>query len=118
MNRNIVHTGSKSLTVSVSENDGYEDKFTIMKTGPDFTGFSIDGKYTEATLSLPKTTDYRFRARIQYPNLEMNESQLKSKTKIVEGSNLEYDAVKGTEKEGMPLIEIKGYQMGLKIVEL
>ena len=48
----------------------------------------------------------------------MNESQLKSKTKIVEGSNLEYDAVKGTMKEGMPLIEVNGYQMGLKIVEL
>jgi hypothetical protein len=108
----------EELTGSVSESDGYEDKFTIMKTGQDFTGFSIDGKYTEATLSLPKSTGYRFRARIQYADLDMDESQLKSKTKIVDGSNLEYDAVKGTEKEGMPVIEVKGYQMGLKIVEM
>jgi hypothetical protein len=108
----------EELTGSVSESDGYEDKFTIMKTGAAFAGFSINGKYTEATLSLPKSTGYRFRAKIQYADLEMDESQLKSKTKIVEGSNLEYDAVKGTEKEGMPVIEVKGYQMGLKIVEL
>jgi hypothetical protein len=45
----------------------------------------------------------------------MDESQLKSKTKIIDGSHLDYDAVKGTEKEGMPLIEVNGYEMSLKI---
>jgi hypothetical protein len=108
----------EELAGSVSESDGYEDNFNIRKIGQEFSGFSISGKYIEATINLLKSTDYRFRAKIQYPDLEMNESQLKSKVKVMEGSSLEYDAVKGTEKEGMPVIEVNGYQMGLKIVEI
>jgi hypothetical protein len=108
----------EELANAVTESDGYEDKFTILKTSQDFKEFSINGKYTEVSLGLAKTTDYKFRAKIQYADLDINESQLKSKTKIVEGASVEYDAVKGTEKEGMPLVEIEGYQMGLKIVEL
>jgi hypothetical protein len=108
----------EELGSAVTENDGYEDKFTIMKTGQDFREFRISGKYIEASLNLPGTTDYKFKAKIEYPKLEMNETQLKSKTKIIEGSNLEYDAVKGVEKEGMPVIEINGYEMALKIVEI
>jgi hypothetical protein len=107
----------EELVNSVSESDGYEDKFTILKTGQDFREFRISGKYIEASLNVPATMDYKFRAKITYPKLEMNESQLKSKTKIIEGSNLEYDAVKGVEKDGMPLIEVNGYEMGLKITE-
>lgn len=106
------------LTSSVTENDGYEDKFTIGKTGGDFKEFRISGKYIEASLGLPGTTDYKFKAKIQYPRLEMNESQLKSKTKIIEGSNLQYDAVRGVEKEGMAVIEVNGYEMAFRIVEL
>ncbi len=106
------------LVNSVILTDGYEDKFTILKTGNEFGGFSVSGKYVDASLSLPKTADYRFKAKIQYPKLEMNESQLKLRTKIVENSKLGYDAVKGTEKEGMPLIEVKGYEMSLKIIEI
>lgn len=106
------------LVSSVTESDGYEDKFTIMKTGKDFKELRISGKYIEASLNIPGTMDYKFRAKITYPKLEMNESQLKSKTKIIEGSNLEYDAVKGDEKEGMPVIEVNGYEMAFKIVEI
>ncbi len=106
------------LTSSVTENDGYEDKFTIGKTGKDFKEFRISGKYIEASLGLPGTTDYKFRAKIDYPKLDMDESQLKSKTKIIDGSNLEYDAVRGVEKEGMAVIEVNGYEMALKIVDI
>jgi len=106
------------LINNLTETDGYNDKFTILKTGNEFKEFSVSGKYVDITLSLSKTTDYRFRAKIQYPKLEINESQLKPIVKVQEGSQLEYHAVKGTEKEGMPLIEVNGYQMSLKIVEL
>ena len=46
----------------------------------------------------------------------MDESLFKTKIKVSEGSQLEYDAIRGTEKDGMPLIEINGYQMSLKII--
>lgn len=105
----------EELTNSVTESDGYEDKFNILKSGQEFKGISVDGKYIDISLNLPKATDFRFRAKIDYPKLDMDESQLKSKTKIIDGSHLDYDAVKGTEKEGMPLIEVNGYEMSLKI---
>jgi hypothetical protein len=106
------------LKSSVTETDGYQDKFTILKTTGDLKEVRLNGKYLEISLGLLKSTDYRFKAKINYPKLDMNESQLKTKVKISDGSQLEYDAVKGTEKEGMPLIELSGYNMSLKIIEI
>jgi hypothetical protein len=106
------------LAISVTESDGYEDKFSILKTGQEFKELNIEGKYVEISLGLSKSTDYRFSAKIDYPKLDINESQLKSSSKVIDGSHMEYTAVKGTEKDGMPRIEVKGYEMGLKIVEM
>lgn len=103
------------LVYSVTENAGYEDKFNIARTGNSFREINISGKYVVVSLFMPETTDFRLRAKIQYPKLEMDESKLKTKIKISEGSNLEYDAVKGTERDGMPSIEVNGYQIALKI---
>jgi len=108
----------EELKNSVKEKDGYEDKFTILKTGQEFRELSLDGKYVDVYLSIPKTIDYRFRVKITYPKLDMDESKLSPKIKVKEGSQLEYDAVKGTDKEGMPLIEVNGYEMSLKLIEL
>ncbi len=103
---------------SLTEADGYEDKFMIRRTGQEFRELRINGKYADISFSLPKTVDFRFRANITYPKLDMDESQFKVRTKISEDSRLEYDAIKGTEKEGMPVIEVNGYEMLLKITEL
>jgi hypothetical protein len=108
----------EELVSSVIESDGYEDKFIIGKTGQEFKELNINGKYIEISLGLPKTIDYKFKAKIQYPKLDINESVLTSKDKVLEGDNLTYDAVKGTVKDGMPRIVVTGYEMGLKIVEL
>jgi hypothetical protein len=104
------------LASSIVENEGYEDKFNIIKTGPEFNKLSVAGKYVDISLSLPKTLDFRFKAKITYPNLDIDESKFITRTKISDGSQLEYDAVKGTEKDGMPVIEVNGYQMSLKVI--
>jgi hypothetical protein len=106
----------EELANSIVENDGYEDKIVIVKTGQEFSKMSVDGKYVDISLSLPKTLDYRFKAKINYPNLDIDESKFVIRTKISNGSQLEYDAVKGTEKDGMPVIEVNGYQMSLNII--
>ena len=106
------------LLRSLTEADGYSDKFIIMEAGPELQEFRINGKYLNASLSIPETVEYRFRANITYPKLEINESAFKPKVKVFEGSKLEYDAVKGKEREGMPLIEANGYQVTLKITEI
>jgi len=102
---------------SLTEADGYEDKFMIRRTGQEFRELRINGKYADISFSLPKTVDFRFRANITYPKLDMDESQFKVRTKTSEDSRLEYDAIKGTDKEGMPVIEVNGYEMSLKITE-
>jgi hypothetical protein len=108
----------EELATSVTEADGYEDKFNIMKTGQDFKEMNINGKYVDISLSLPKAVDFRFKAKITYPKLEMDESKLTTTTKIKDGEHLEYNAVKGADKEGMPEIEVNGYEMALKIIGL
>jgi hypothetical protein len=106
------------LINSVTETEGYEDKFSVLKTGQEFKEISINGKYINISLSFPKSIDFRFRAKITYPDLEINESQFTFRNKVNENSQLDYDAVKGTEKEGMPLIEINGYEMSLKMNDI
>jgi hypothetical protein len=102
---------------SLSESDGYQDKFYTFRLGEDFKGIKVNGKYLELSLEIPKTTDYRFKANIKYPDFDINESAFKPVVKIEKGSQIEYDAIKGTEKDGMPLIEVNGYQVTLKIRE-
>jgi hypothetical protein len=106
------------LKKSVKEKDGYEDKFNILKTGQDFKEMSLNGKYVDISLNIPKTIDFRFKAKITYPKLDMDESKLSPKIKVSDGSQLEYDAVKGTAKDDMPVIEVNGYEISLKLIEI
>ena len=104
------------LKSSVSDRDGYEDKFTIGKGSQDLKEVSINGKYMGIDLAIPRNLDYRFKAHIQYPKLDIaDESTFQSRNKIIDDSHLEYDAVKGKEKEGMTKIEVNGYEVSLKI---
>ena len=64
----------EELSNSVTESDGYEDKLQYLKTGQEFNRISVAGKYVDISLSLPKTLDFRFKAKINYPNLDMDES--------------------------------------------
>jgi hypothetical protein len=105
------------LATFLSESDGYNDKFNISKMGKEFKEIKVNGKYLELSVVIPETASYRFKANITYPNLDINESAFKPIVKIQKSSQIEYDAVKGTEKEGMPLIEANGYQVSLKIRE-
>jgi hypothetical protein len=105
------------LATFLSESDGYNDKFNILKMGKEFKEIKVNGKYLELSVVIPETASYRFKANITYPNLDINESAFKPIVRIQKSSQIEYDAVKGTEKEGMPLIEANGYQLSLKIRE-
>jgi hypothetical protein len=106
-----------NLTESVKDRDCYNDSFTVSDTGTQFSGLTLNGKYVKASLTIPKTTGFRFRANIKYADLDINESSLKPIVKIVDGSEVKYDAVKGTESEGMPVIEINGYEVNFRIIE-
>ena len=105
------------LSEYVKESDGYNDNFSISGTGKEFSGFSLNGKYLDADAVILKGTSYKFRADVKYPDLHIDESALKDVVRTIDGSSMKYDAVKGTESEGMPVIEITGYQIALRITE-
>ena len=106
-----------NLALSLNDESGYNDKFVIARTGKEFGGLYLDGKYVDLSIDFPADFSYRFKAKIKYPDLRMDESVLKSVVKIVTGTEIEYNAVKGTEKPGMPEVEINGYQMVVRISE-
>ncbi len=103
------------LTSVLSVATGYNDKFIITETGDNFKSLNVNGKYEKITIGIPANLDYRFKANIKYPHLDINEENFTHKTKIIENSTIEYDAVKGKEYEGMPEIKVEGYDVSLSI---
>ncbi len=115
-------TGSKygsyrigELGESLDVIEGYSDKFVIPRTGPNFKGIKLNSKYGKITLGVSDNLPYKLKANVKYPNFSFNEEVFKTKIKIKESSNLEYEGVKGTEAPGMPLFDIKGYQVSLTV---
>lgn len=103
------------LTDVLSVEAGYNDKFIIPETGDNFKGLKVNEKYGRITIGIPANLDYRFKANIKYPKLDINEENFTHKIKIIENSTIEYDAVKGKEYEGMPVIEVEGFDVSLSI---
>ncbi len=105
------------LTSVLSVAAGYNDKFIIPETGDNFKSLKVNGKYEKITLGIPASLDYRFKANVKYPKLDINEENFTYKTKIIESSTIEYNAIKGKEYEGMPEIKIEGYDISLSIID-
>ena len=105
------------LTGSLIVKEGYSDKFVIPKTGLDFNGIKINEKYGKITLGVPDKLAYKLKANVKYPNLNFNEDAFTIRIKIKESSNLEYEGIKGKETTGMPVFDIKGFQVSLTIDE-
>lgn len=106
------------LESSLAESDGYNDNFSVERVTAGFKELNVDGKYTNISIGIPVSVDYRLKARIRYPSLDINESALKTKIKVVENSEMQYEGVKGTEKDDMPVFTVNGYNMSLKIKDL
>lgn len=105
------------LESSLSLRSGYEDEFVIPGIGSGFSEISLNGKYLKCEFGIPDNTDYRFKANVKYPNFDLTEENLTLKLKIVESSQMEYEAFKGTESPDMPLISITGYEIKVNIIK-
>jgi hypothetical protein len=105
----------EELEGSVSLKSGYDDEFVIPKIGSGFSKISLNGKYITCEFGIPDDVDYRLIANVKYPHFDINEDNLTLKLKIVESSQMEYEAYIGTELPDMPLISITGYEMKVKI---
>jgi len=104
------------LESSLLLKDGYSDKFFVTETG-DFKEVKVDGKYIVVEMALDKTLSYRFKANVKYPKFEINEEAMNVRIKIKEGSDLQMEAIKGVESEGMPSFFINGYDLAVTLTE-
>jgi len=104
------------LESSLLLKDGYSDKFFVKETG-DFKEVKVDGQYIDLDMTLDKDLSYRFKANVKYPKFEINEGAMNVRVKIKEGSDLQMEAIKGKESEGMPAFFINGYEMAITLRE-
>jgi hypothetical protein len=103
------------LNKSFKLSSGYDDRIVIKSAGSQFSLFSADGKYVKSTLTIPGEMACRVKADAKYASLNIDEKLFKTRVKIVESSQTRFEAVKGEEKEDMPLIEVTGYDISLSI---
>jgi len=96
--------------------DGYSDKFQIGRTGT-LEQVKINGKYVDLQMAIGKSLNYRFSASVKYGKLDINEEAMDVKKKIQDGSQLDMEAIKGTETEGMPTFYVNGYDMAVTLTE-
>lgn len=104
------------LESSLLLKEGYSDKFFVSKTG-DLKGMKVNGKYVVVEMALDRDLSYRFKANVKYPKFDINEESMNVRRKIKEGTELEMEAIKGVESEGMPSFFINGYEMAVTLTE-
>ncbi len=104
------------LSTSLSVTEGYNDKLDILKTGLGFKGLNVNEKYGKIKISLPNKLAFILKAKIKYPNLNIDEAGITIKIKTKENSYLVYEGMKGIESPEMPLIQIKGYSVSFSII--
>lgn len=104
---------AKKFTVK----SAYEDDFSVDRLGTSLEKLNIDGKYLNIDLGIAFNFECKLKANIKYPELYIDDDIFKTKIHIKEGSDLEYEGIKGTEKAGMPELIVSGYEVNLSISE-
>lgn len=106
-----------NLTDVLDIKSAYEDNISVDRLGREFRKFQADGRYMDIKLGVAFNMDCRLRAEIKYADLDIGDDVFRTKIHIKDGSDLEYEGIKGTEKAGMPEIIISGYEVDLKVSE-
>jgi len=96
--------------------DGYSDKLQIEQTGA-LKEVNINGKYVDLQMAIGKSLNYKFNASVKYGELDINEEAMNVKKKIQNGSELEMEAIKGRETDGMLSFFVNGYNMAVTLTE-
>ena len=105
------------LTDYLDIKSAYEDDISVDRLGREFRKLQVDGKYLNIDLGVAFNMDCRLKAKIKYAGLDIDDDVFRTKIHIKDGSDLEYEGIKGTEKAGMPEINISGYEVDLKVSE-
>ena len=97
--------------------EGYDDNIRIQKTSSSFSHFEMNSKYGKVNLKIPDNVPLKIDWKTKYGNLDVDETQVKTKIKIKESSEFEYIGYRGGESDSSPFIKIRGYDVKLKLTE-
>ena len=64
-------------------------------------------------MAVDDALNYRFKANLKYPKLDIDEESMDVRIKILESSQLEMEATKGAESEGMAEFVVNGYDVAV-----
>lgn len=103
------------LENSLLAKETYENEIIIDELGEGIDKFIADGKYNDIKLGVPSSLNCRIKASIRYPELDISEELFRTKIMIKDGSDLEYEGIKGTEKDDMTELVISGYEISLSV---
>ncbi|MGM0464701.1 MAG: hypothetical protein ACQEQW_08580, partial [Bacteroidota bacterium] len=103
------------LENSLLAKETYENEIIIDELGVGLDKFITDGKYNDIKLGVPSSLNCRIKASIRYPELDISEELFRTKIMIKDGSDLEYEGIKGTEKDDMTELVISGYEISLSV---
>ena len=87
--------------------------FASAHTGSDFNGIKVNGKYINIEMAVDEALNYRFKASLKYPKLDIDEESMDVRIKILESSQLEMEATKGSVTEGMAEFVVNGYDVAV-----
>jgi len=104
------------LESSLLLTEGYSDKLFVKESGK-LKGVKLNGKYVVLEMALDKELSYRFKASVKYPKFDIDEESMDVRRKIQNGSEVEMEALKGLESEGMPAFFVNGYDMAVTLTE-
>ena len=106
-----------NLEQHFSIHEGYDDNIKIQRTSSAFKYFDMNSKYGKVNLRIPANVPLKIDWQTKYGNLDIEETQVKTKIKIKESSEFEYIGFRGGESDSSPYIKIRGYDIKLKLVE-
>jgi len=104
------------LESSLLLDEGYSDKLFVKESG-NLRGVKLNGKYMLLEMAVDKALSFRFQANVKYPKFDIHEESMVVRKKIMDGSAMEMEALKGQEKEGMPSFFVNGYEMAVILTE-
>jgi hypothetical protein len=91
--------------------DSYEDNLTISRMSANFTGITVNSKYTDLSVSFDPGALYRLTADLQYTDYTFPESGFKETRYHKDGSTFIYSGmVSDASETASPLVNLKMYE--------
>lgn len=101
---------NKSIKLS-----SYDDDLDVESTGPGFSGFTFDGKYTNVDLTLDPSVRYRVDAYTKYGKLNLPRDRFEARIHKEKNSELELKGgLKGAGNDS-PLIKVNAHDCNISI---